>query len=55
MTERIIINYNSMMPLGREGGGGGGGGGGRVRQGGIDLLLLYRDTRQLHTQLPKNA
>ena len=29
------------------------GGGGRVRQGGIDLLLLYRDTRQvLSDRLP---
>ena len=31
-----------MMPP--EGGGGGGGG---VRQGGIDLLLMYRDTIQV--------
>ena len=40
-------NYNSMMPP--DGGGGGGGG---VRQGGIDLLLLYRDTRQVLSDPP---
>ena len=36
-----------MMPP--EGGGGGGGG---VRQGGIDLLLLYRDTIQVLSDPP---
>ena len=36
-----------MMPP--EGGGGGGGG---VRQGGIDLLLLYRDTMQVLSDPP---
>ena len=40
-------NYNSMMPP--EGGGGGGGG---VRQGGIDLILLYRDTIQVLSDTP---
>ena len=36
-----------MMPP--EGGGGGGGG---VRQGGIDLLLLHRDTIQMLSDPP---
>ena len=36
-----------MMPP--EGGGGGGGG---VRQGGIDLLVLYRDTIQVLSDPP---
>ena len=40
-------NYNSMMSP--EGGGGGGGG---VRQGGIDLILLYRDTIQVLSDPP---
>ena len=35
------------MPPEKKRGGGGDGGGGGVRQGGIDLLLLYRDTRQV--------
>ena len=42
MIDRIIIIIIPMMPP--EGGGGGGGG---VRQGGIDLLLLYKDTIQV--------